>query len=358
MLKVLVIDADSDFASLVGRALLNAGHETRIVGDAKYGIVRAKAFEADLVLVSGELPGVAIADYVQELKPLVPGRIIVCGNSEDAGAITAAVTAGASDYVLKNSGPDKILARILKDAESSASSEEPAEAVSDSKSDEDEDSDEMVADVIPKKAIVKSLRAPVQDGKRPFVVVVAHADAEKRAFQTEIVERLNSSLHVIEVGTTTEAIQACEENRTVMVSLDWELTDPPTKQALKTIRESATGKAIALFVTYKSKSPEKQRLAEFGGAMAFAGEPWDDGSLEGQFAHTLDVIRKRRRKAKMLALKAQEEKAAKVAALAEAKAEKLAERTAAKAAAKAAAGKHGARPGAKPAVPPRTRAAS
>ena len=77
MLKVLVIDADSDFASLVGRALLNAGHETRIVGDAKYGIVRAKAFEADLVLVSGELPGVAIADYVQELKPLVPGRIIV-----------------------------------------------------------------------------------------------------------------------------------------------------------------------------------------------------------------------------------------------------------------------------------------
>jgi chemotaxis response regulator CheB len=92
--------------------------------------------------------------------------------------------------------------------------------------------------------------------------------------------------------------------------------------------------------------------------MAFAGEPWDDGSLEGQFAHTLDVIRKRRRKAKMLALKAQEEKAAKVAALAEAKAEKLAERTAAKAAAKAAAGKHGARPGAKPAVPPRTRAAS
>ena len=286
MLKVLVIDADSDFASLVGRALLNAGHETRIVGDAKYGIVRAKAFEADLVLVSGELPSVATVDYVQELKPLVPGRIIVCGNSEAAGVITAAVTAGASDYVLKNSGPDKILARILKDAEPSASSEESTEAASDGKSDEDEDSDEMVADVIPKKAVVKSLRAPVQDGKRPFVVVVAHADAEKRAFQTEIVERLNSSLHVIEVGTTTEAIQACEENRTVMVSLDWELTDPPTKQALKTIRESAAGKAIALFVTYKSKSPEKPRLAEFGGAMAFAGEPWDDGSLEGQFTHT------------------------------------------------------------------------
>lgn len=360
MLKVLVIDADSDFASLVGRALLNAGHETRIVGDAKYGMVRAKAFEADLVLVSGELPGVATPDYIQELKPLIPGRIVVCGNSEDASVITATVTAGASDYVLKNSGPEKILARILKDVEAPESNENAAvdESKDDSDDESDEDTDEMTADVAPKKVAVKTLRAPVRDGKRPFVVVVAHADAEKRATQTEIIERLNASLHVIEVGTTAEAIQACEENRTVMVSLDWELSDPPTKQALKTIRESTNGKAIALFVTYKSRSPEKQRLAEFGGAMAFAGEPWDDGSLEGQIAHTLDVIRKRRRKAKMLALKAQEEKAAKVAALAEAKAEKLAERAAAKAAGKSSAASGARKPGVKPAVRPVTRAAS
>jgi len=82
---------------------------------------------------------------------------------------------------------------------------------------------------------------------------------------------------------------------------------------MKTIREAKAGKSIALFITYKSHSPEKQRLAEFGGAMAFAGEPWDDGSLEGQIKHTFDVIRKRRRKAKIMALKAQEEKAAKAA---------------------------------------------
>ena len=104
MLKVLVIDADSDFTSLVGRSFLKAGHETRIVGDAKYGMVRAKAFGADLVLLSGSLPGVSTPDYIQEIKPMAPGRIVVCGDSEDAGVITAAVTVGASDYVLKNSG--------------------------------------------------------------------------------------------------------------------------------------------------------------------------------------------------------------------------------------------------------------
>jgi len=314
MLKVLVIDADSDFASLVGRSLLQAGHETRIVGDAKYGMVRAKAFEADLVLLSGDLPGVTTPEFIQELKPLVPGRIVVCGNSEDAGVITSAVTAGASDYVLKDSGPVKILARVLKDAEASASTDdsaEPTESAEESDEESDENDDTMTETAAPKKVGMKSLRAPVRDGKRPFVVVVAHEDPEKRAFQTEIIERLNTSVHVMEVSTTADAIQACEENRTVMVTLDWQMTDPPTKQAMKTIKEAKNGKAIAQVVTYKSRSPEKQRLAEFGGAMAFAGEPWDDGSLEGSIRHTFDVVRARRRKAKIKAFRAQEEKAAK-----------------------------------------------
>jgi response regulator RpfG family c-di-GMP phosphodiesterase len=124
-----------------------------------------------------------------------------------------------------------------------------------------------------------------------------------------------------------------------MVTLDWELSDPPTKQAMKTIREAENGKAIAQFITYKSRSPEKQRLAEFGGAMAFAGEPWDDGSLEGSINHVLTVLKTRRRKARMAALKARQEqaaaieakKAARAAAIEEAKAAKLAARTAAKA---------------------------
>jgi DNA-binding response OmpR family regulator len=309
MLKVLVIDADSDFASLVGRSLLKAGHETRIVGDAKYGIVRAKAFEADLVLLSGSLPGVSTPDFIKELKPMVPGRIVVCGDSEDAGIITAAVSAGAADYVLKNSGPVKILARILKDADSGS---EPTAETSTESSDEDSDEDaiEDGGEDKPSNKGVKSLRAPVREGKRPFVVVVAHSDPDKRAFQTEVIERLNTSIHVMEVSTSEDAIQACAENRTVMAVMDWELSEPPTKQAMKTIRDSQGGKAIALFVTYKGNAPEKQRLAEFSGAMAFSGEPWDDGSFEGQVSHVFDVIRKRRRKARMQALKAQEAKQA------------------------------------------------
>ncbi|MEE8045717.1 MAG: response regulator [Dehalococcoidia bacterium] len=309
MLKVLVIDADSDFASLVGRALLKAGHETRIVGDAKYGIVRAKSFEADLVLLSASLPGVNTPDFIRELKPLVPGRIVVCGDSEDAQVITSAVTAGATDYVLKNSGPIKILARALKSVGSSLErSSENSEDSESSGDDSDDESEAPIDGTEPKTKPMKSLRAPVKDGKRPFVVVVAHEDEEKRVFQTEIIERVNTSLHVMEVSTSADAIVACAENRTVMLVIDWALSDPPTKQVMKDIREAKNGKSISVFVTYKSHSPEKQRLAEFGGAVAFAGEPWDDGSLEGSIRHTLETIRKRRRRAKINALKAQEEK--------------------------------------------------
>ena len=307
MLKVLIIDSDSDFASLVGRDLLKAGHETRIVGDAKYGIVRAKAFEADLVLLSATVPGVTTPDLIQELKPLVPGRIVVCGDSDNAEEIQTAVQAGAANYVLKSAGVDAILKRVLP---SDSAGEESSD--SDSESDEAEDAptvESSTQDTTLKNPAMTSLRAPVKDGKRPFVVVVANENEEKRSFIREIVERLNTSLHVIEVATSEQAVAAAAGNRTVMVILDWEIKNIPAKQTMQKIREAKNGKAVAQFVTYKSHSPEKQRVAMFAGAMAFAGEPWDDGSLEGQIKHALDVIRKRRRKAKLMALKAQEEKA-------------------------------------------------
>ncbi len=308
MLKVLVIDSDSDFASLLGRALLNAGHETRIVGDAKYGIVRAKAFEADLVMISATVPGVTTPQLIEELKPHVPGRIVVCGDSDDPEASQTAVSAGASDYVLRSSGIEAILERVIaKDSES-----ESADSDSESGAGDEEETPAETDSPKPKPAIT-SLRAPLKDGKRPFVVVIAHADEEKRAFQKEIVERLNTALHVIEVATSEQAIAACAGNRTVMLMIDWGISNIPTRQAMKTIREAKNGKAIALFVTYKSRSPEKQRLAMFGGAMEFAGEPWDDGSLEGQIKHALDVIRKRRRRAKIKAFKAKQAKEAKAA---------------------------------------------
>ena len=98
-----------------------------------------------------------------------------------------------------------------------------------------------------------------------------------------------------------------------MLVMDWEIGNVPAKQAIKNISEDKNGKSIAVFITYKSHSPEKQRVAMFGGAIAFAGEPWDDGSLEGALKHALDVIRKRRRKARMVALQAIEAKKAQAA---------------------------------------------
>lgn len=293
MLKVLVIDADSDFASRLGKAILDEGHEARIVGDAKYGIVRARTLEPDLVLVDTNLPGVTGTQLIEELKPFVPGRIVVCTDSDDPEYVKATIAAGASDFVLKSSGIDSIISRTCP-------------------SDDDEESGEDVEDVGDggsgspgsKKGRTRTLRAPLKEGKRPFCVVVAHVDDQKRSFIAEIVERLNRAIHVIEVSSSTEAIAACAQNRTVMLVIDWEMPDIPARIAMRSVQEAKNGKAIAMFVTYKGHSPEKQRLAMYAGALAFAGEPWADGSLEGQLKQAFDVIRKRRRRARINALQA------------------------------------------------------
>jgi len=308
MLKVLVIDADSDFASALGRTLLKIGHETRIVGDAKYGIVRAKAFEPDLVLVDGNIPGTSVNDLVREVKLLITGRIVVCGVSENPEDIKSAIAAGASDYVYKSVGIEAIINRVCPpeskgtNDDSDVNSEDSDASEAGDKSDsENTEEDEKTAG---SKSRSIGLRAPVKEGKRPFCVVVAHSSDEKRAVLTETIERINEALRVIEVSTSEQAVAACAENRTVMLVIDWEMPDIPTKQVMRTVKETPAGKAIAMFVTYKHTSPEKQRVAEFAGALAFANEPWDDGSLEAKLKHTLDVIRKRRRTAKIQALKA------------------------------------------------------
>ena len=115
---------------------------------------------------------------------------------------------------------------------------------------------------------------------------------------------MTRTIRVIGVSKSMDAITACAENRTVLLVIDWDMPDIPAKQVMRTVHDSKHGKTISMFVTYKGHSPEKQRVAMFAGAQGFAGEPWDDGSLEGQLKQTLDLIRKRRRKAKMKALQA------------------------------------------------------
>ena len=293
MLKVLVIDADSDFASRLGRAILDEGHEARIVGDAKYGIVRARTLEPDLVLVDTNLPGVTGTQLIEELKPLVPGRIVVCANSDDPDFVKATIAAGASDFVLKSSGIDSIISRTCPSDDTGDADE----AGADEKDDKSRSSDS-------KKAPTRPLRAPLKDGKRPFCVIVAHVDDEKRSFITEIIERVNRTVHVIEVKSSMDAITACAENRTVMLVIDWEMPDISARQVIRSLHQSKNGKMIAMFVTYKGHSPEKHRVAMYAGALAFAGEPWADGSLEAQLKQAFDVVRKRRRRAKKKALQA------------------------------------------------------
>lgn len=296
MSKVLIVDTDSDFASKLGRKFIGLNHETRVVGDAKYGIVRAKSFEPELIVASTNVPGVPPAELITQLKETGSAKIVSCGESETPEVIQQLVQAGTSDYVLKSGGVDAIVARCLGEA-----AESPTPAA------ESEESEEPSAEAADKPASnggVTPLRAPVKEGKRPFVVVVAHSDDAKRETLRSTFEQASEALHVVAVSTSEDALKACSENRTVILSIDWEMPDKPAKAVIKELRALPGGKAVGVFITYKSHSPEKQRLAEFAGAMAFAGEPWDDGSLEAQVKHTIDVIRKRRRKAKIQALKA------------------------------------------------------
>ena len=301
MIKVLVIDPDSDFASLLETEIRNHGHETLVVSAASEATASTSTFAPDLVLVDIDDLEIPASELIGELKQSNVQRIVACGSTGSLDDIKAAVVAGASDYVQKNAGAAAIVDRILPSEITQDAADLP---LGSQEFDDEEDNDGEAPAVQSPKPRVVVPRAPVKEGTRPFCVVVAHPDEQKRQIITETIEKINEALHVIEVATSQEAIEACAENRTVMLVIDWDMPDMPARNVMRTVKESETGRATAMFVTYKSNSPEKQRLAEHHGALAFANEPWDDFSLEAKLKHALEVIRKRRRKAKMQALKA------------------------------------------------------
>ncbi|MDA1280377.1 MAG: response regulator [Chloroflexi bacterium] len=309
MLKVLVIDPDSDFASLLDTEIQKRGHATLVVNSASDGIDSTTEFKPDLVIVDIDDTDTPASVLIKNLKQLVHGQIVACGNVGSLDDVRAAVAAGASDYVQKSVGATAIIDRVIP-VECGENSAEPQQLSEVATDDDDDGDDDDGAENIEAAAQstnttrLSSLRAPVKEGKRPFCVVVAHPDAQKRTVLAETIERINEALRVIEVESSQAAIEACAQNRTVMLVIDWEMPDIPTRSVMRTVKESDTGRAISMFVTYKSSSPEKQRLAEFHGAIAFANEPWDDGSLVAKLKHSLEVIRKRRQKAKIQALNA------------------------------------------------------
>lgn len=112
-LTVLVADDDATFRRDVAKALEAEGFSVvDRVGDAAAAIVGVARLNPDICLIELELPGGGLNAIVRMAKRSPKTLIVVLSNSSRPDDVVAALTRGASGYLLKGLGDDQLASTL------------------------------------------------------------------------------------------------------------------------------------------------------------------------------------------------------------------------------------------------------
>ena len=113
--RVLVVDDDSDMATLLKRTIEKEGMAADTVFDGDAALVRAMSSPPDLIVLDVMLPGMSGFDICERLKAdevtaLIP--IILVTSLEDSRSRVRGIEAGADDFLSKPVKVEELMARV------------------------------------------------------------------------------------------------------------------------------------------------------------------------------------------------------------------------------------------------------
>jgi DNA-binding response OmpR family regulator len=125
--KILVVDDEPAFVSLVSKALSHKGYEVLTAGDGQEALRLLFANRPDLVLLDVMMPRMDGWQTCSRIRELCDAPIVIfTGKQKSEEDIVRGLDYGADDYLIKPVGNKELVARvraILRRAESSSSYE-------------------------------------------------------------------------------------------------------------------------------------------------------------------------------------------------------------------------------------------
>src|SRR3954449_12115319 len=122
MVRVLVVDDHPMWRDNVARDLAEAGFD--VVGtaaDGEQAIRVATAIRPDVAVVDLQLPGLSGVEVTRHLAAAEPPcRVLVLSASGEQPDVLAAVTAGATGYLVKSASRDELIDAVRRTAEGDA----------------------------------------------------------------------------------------------------------------------------------------------------------------------------------------------------------------------------------------------
>lgn len=112
MLKILIVDDDTNISELISLYLNKEGYETREVANGKLALEVFEEYKPDLVLLDIMLPGADGYDVCKEIRKTSRTPIIMLTAKGEVFDKVLGLELGADDYMVKPFDPKELIARV------------------------------------------------------------------------------------------------------------------------------------------------------------------------------------------------------------------------------------------------------
>ena len=112
MLKILVVDDDTNISELISLYLNKEGYETREVANGGLAVEVFEEYKPDLVLLDIMLPGMDGYDVCKEIRKTSRTPIIMLTAKGEVFDKVLGLELGADDYMVKPFDPKELMARV------------------------------------------------------------------------------------------------------------------------------------------------------------------------------------------------------------------------------------------------------
>ena len=112
-MRILVVEDDKKVASFLEKGLREEGYSVDVAHDGPAGLMRARVYDYDLLVLDVMLPGMSGLEIIRDLRArekTVPALMLTARDARED--VVLGLDAGADDYLAKPFGFDELLARI------------------------------------------------------------------------------------------------------------------------------------------------------------------------------------------------------------------------------------------------------
>lgn len=111
--KILIVEDESDIRAALSAWFEDESFEIAEAGDGISGLMEFQRFQPDIALLDINIPGMSGIELCKQIRTSSNIPLVMFTADAEAEEVKAAIAEGATDYVLKHSGFDELIDRIM-----------------------------------------------------------------------------------------------------------------------------------------------------------------------------------------------------------------------------------------------------